>query len=242
MNDKSKTLLQSLWEKTWNEPRHFFFWVVLLSPLLYMTVMLISGLAGSPPPLIQWVALAAILGFLLGIPAFILSWIPPIRRVFARLLQRKLFALACLVTLVALFYAGENWRGRSAWNKFRREWEARGVEFELSKIVPPPVPAAENMFEAEPWKSLHFTKTNGGAAVFENSDVQNAVWFDCDGPRGREAPEGTDVFLARPVNLAEWQQFYRGTNNQFAGPNGTVTNYSPLRPRHRRPPRMCFWP
>jgi len=236
MNDKTNSPTPSIWENSWNEPRHFFFWLALISPLVFVIVLLIAGLAGSPPPLIHWVALAAIVGFLLGVPAFVLSWIPPIRRAFALLLQRKLFVLAGLVTLFALFYAVENWRGRAAWNSFRQEWQPRGVQFEPEKIMPPPVTPEDNMYEAEPWNGLHFTKLEGGGiAALANPQVQNEVWFDCEGPNRREAPEGTDVFLARQVNLKEWQDFYRGTNNQFATADGGFTNYFPIAPSPQTP-------
>ena len=49
-----------------------------------------------------------------------------------RNLRRCLFVLACLATFVALFYAEENWRGRHAWEKFKREQEAKGEMLDLA--------------------------------------------------------------------------------------------------------------
>ena len=228
MSEAKQGLVRSIWEKSWNEPRYFFFWLTLLSPVVYGLTLLMVVLAGNSPAFIKWFALAAILGFLIGVPAFVLSWIPPTRRLLTRVLRHKLLVFACLMTLVAAFYAVENWRGRTAWNNFRREWQARGVEFELDKIVPPPVPETENMYEAEPWNGFRFIKSEGGGITYENTNVQNEVWLDYTGPNHREAPEGTDVFLARQVNLTAWQNFYRGTNNQFASPDGGFTNYFPI--------------
>jgi hypothetical protein len=237
MSDEMKTAGSGIWEKSLSEPRHFFFWVALLSPLVYLAALVITGMAGSPPPLTRWIALAAILGFLVAIPAFVLSWIPPVRTVFARLLQHKLLIVVGMATVIALFYAVENWRGRSAWSQFRREAEARGLQFELEKIMPPAIPDAENMYEAEPWKGFHFTKSAEGTPVYANPKITDEVWFDCTGPRHREAPDTTDVFLARPVNLAAWQDFYRGTNNQLAAADGTLTNYFPVAPATQTPAR-----
>jgi hypothetical protein len=62
-----------------------------------------------------------------------------------RLARWMLFIVACLVTLVALFYAEENWRGKHAWETYKREREARGDSFEWSAIAPPPVPDNENL-------------------------------------------------------------------------------------------------
>ena len=54
--------------------------------------------------------------------------------------KRFLFGLACLATLIALFYAEENWRGKRDWEKYKREWEAKGDKFDFADFVPPPVP------------------------------------------------------------------------------------------------------
>src|SRR6266545_324260 len=56
---------------------------------------------------------------------------PTFRRLFGwvfswRTIRRCLFVLACLVTLLALYCAEENWRGRHAWNNYRQELEAPG--------------------------------------------------------------------------------------------------------------------
>ena len=74
---------------------------------------------------------------------------PESRSFFQRLfnrqtLRRSAFALACLATLVALFYAVENWRGRHALENYQRTWEAKGEKFHWRDFVPPPVPDAEN--------------------------------------------------------------------------------------------------
>ena len=55
-----------------------------------------------------------------------------------------LFVIACLVTLVALFYAEEDWRGKHAWDTYQRQREAKGDSFEWSSVVPPAVPDSEN--------------------------------------------------------------------------------------------------
>jgi hypothetical protein len=57
---------------------------------------------------------------------------------------RTLFACACLATLIALFYAEEDWRGWHAWNQFKQAWEAKGEPFDLASVVPPPVPDEQN--------------------------------------------------------------------------------------------------
>jgi hypothetical protein len=49
-----------------------------------------------------------------------------------------------LVTLLALFYAEENWRGERAWANCQRELAATGVELDWQKFAPPTVPDEQN--------------------------------------------------------------------------------------------------
>jgi hypothetical protein len=60
------------------------------------------------------------------------------------------FILACLATLIAIFYAVENWRGRRAWNRYAQELRAKGQPLYFSELAPAPIPDAEN-FAATPY-------------------------------------------------------------------------------------------
>ncbi len=65
-----------------------------------------------------------------------------------RWLRRVLITLAVLATLVAAFYTEEDWRGKCAWENYRREAEARGERLDVASAVPPPVPDEQNVFSA----------------------------------------------------------------------------------------------
>src|ERR1035437_5685636 len=65
-----------------------------------------------------------------------------------RVMRRWLFVLACLATLTGLFYAVENWRGKRAWEKCRRELEAKGEVLDWNAFIPPPVADDQNIFKA----------------------------------------------------------------------------------------------
>jgi hypothetical protein len=67
----------------------------------------------------------------------------PPRKVW-RKLHVALFVLACLITLVAVFYTEENWRGKRAWDNYRRDQEARGEIFDRQRFIPPAVPDDQN--------------------------------------------------------------------------------------------------
>lgn len=233
MNEKHQGVLRSILHKSWHEPRHFFFWLALISPFVFAMMVLMVGTAEKIPPFIHWIALASILGFILGVPAFILSLIPPLRPMFIWLVRHKLLVAASIVTLIAMFYAVENWRGRNAWNNFQRQWEAQGVQFAVEKIIPTPIPAAENMFEAEPWVGLHFTTTNG--VRFQNTNFHSQPLLDCSGPKEASTPRSGGLFRAQATDLAEWQRFYRGTNNQFTAADGSITNFFPVTPNPQTP-------
>lgn len=79
------------------------------------------------------------MGWVLGLPWRMIRWFFVWRN-----LRRCLVAFACLITLIAAFYAEENWRGKHAWEKFKHEWEAKGEKFDMASVIPPPVPDDQN--------------------------------------------------------------------------------------------------
>src|SRR5881398_2935035 len=54
------------------------------------------------------------------------------------------FVSFCLITVVFLLVAGENWRGRRAWEKYRVAAEASGERFDLASFIPKTVPPGQN--------------------------------------------------------------------------------------------------
>ena len=66
-----------------------------------------------------------------------------------RTARRFLIGVASLVTLWALFCTEENLRGKRAWEKYRRELEARGEQLDWNAFIPKPVPDEQN-FAATP--------------------------------------------------------------------------------------------
>ncbi|MCX7824153.1 MAG: hypothetical protein N2689_01165 [Verrucomicrobiae bacterium] len=61
-----------------------------------------------------------------------------------RWLKRLLFAVACLVTLLVLFHAEENWRGERAWAAYREQLLAKGAQLDWAAFIPPRVPDDQN--------------------------------------------------------------------------------------------------
>jgi hypothetical protein len=75
-----------------------------------------------------------------------------------RWLRRELILLAWLVTLIALFHGEETWRGRRAWNQYRRELEAKGEQLDYAALIPKSVPDDQN-FAATPVIKSWFKKS-----------------------------------------------------------------------------------
>jgi len=112
-----------------------------------------------------------------------------------RVVSRCLFVLACLATLLGIFYAVENWRGKRAWEKCRRELEAEGAVLDWNAYIPAPVPDEQNIFKAPKmaeWfvKGAFVQPVAGGPSKSGNANAPFSL-----SPRG-EAEEG-------PVLVAE---------------------------------------
>jgi hypothetical protein len=227
MNDKLRSILHT----AWNEPRHFFFWLTVLSICVFAAItaafVAVNTSLRGPMLVLAYVTLGCILCFLVSFPAFILAWIPPVRRLFTWLLRWRFLVLGCLVTLVALFYAVEDWRGRSAWQNYKHAWEAKGERFDLASFVPPAVPNDQNLFETPLWNDMHFVQTNG-VNVWEDEDWGGHVVFDIYGPKGKNAPSPGNWMKPQRVDLPGWQAYYRGSNNLFTVQSGPPTNYFPI--------------
>jgi hypothetical protein len=223
MKEKLRIILQN----AWNEPRHFFFWLTLFSGTGLAALYFLdrSGLPPHMPPLwfqMAACAVGAILAcaILAGGLGFVLSWIPPLRPLFHRMLRRRFFLLACLATLVALFYTVENWRGKRAWERFKRGREAQGEYFELAKLAPPAVPDDQN-FAMAPIVMTTYSSfmDRDGRKISSSSNIVKRLEMpievipaagsgDVDRPR-LVAPGIGNWLKGERIDLSAWQSYYR---------------------------------
>jgi hypothetical protein len=130
--------------------------------------------------------------------------------------KRFLFGLACFATLIALFYAEEDWRGWHAWNQFKHEWEAKGEKLDYANIIPPAVPDEQN-FALTPVVAscyeTYFDKT-GHEVKPRNTNVVDRFsilsWRDISYENQREkVPESAGWQAAEKIDLKAWQAFFR---------------------------------
>jgi hypothetical protein len=187
------------------------------------------GLADALLPIITtWaLALAAVgLGYRLTVPADRLpgeAGEPPAQRTTRWFhwanLRAVLFGGLAAATVLAVAHTYSGWQGRRAWAAYRAEAEQRGVVFDLEKLMPPPVPDAEN-FAATPLLRQH----QGGNPEFLSHRATN---------RSSEPVFPVTISAAdvkEPLPRAEWQRgerlsfsslqtYYRSSTNFPAWPS-----------------------
>ena len=139
-----------------------------------------------------------------------------------RNLRRLLFGVVCLITLIALFYAEENWRGKWAWENYQRASEARGEKLDFAAVVPPSVPDDQNFAMTPLWveqisgtmgmeKAKLWYGESRVAALGHTNFVQplnlpiELTGRDLVSPN---LPISGDWRLAKKTDLKSWQHYY----------------------------------
>ena len=228
MNEQPK----SIWTKPWKGPRALFLWFLLLMCGVFVAVFGVGWLSfGNLSRMEDVVALS----FLLALVPF-LALIILVASLFIhwlccwRNLRRFLFGVACLATLVALFYAEENLRGKWAWESFKREWEAKGEHFELSGVAPAPVPDEENFAMAPVVASAYsqLLDRNGHQIRPRNTNIVNRLEMPIEVNAKEPAlPAMGNWQKAVKTDLQAWQEYYRKA--------AALTNQFPVAPEPQSP-------
>src|SRR5271170_4579404 len=171
MDEKPKTPLK----ESWNGRHCLRDWLILVVAtfliLLLVTLFIPDGSRNvaywSQTSLVMLVASLVIATIPIGLFGgwYFIGWLRNWHN-----LRRFLFGLACVATLIALFYAEEDWRGKHDWEKYQREGEAKGEQFSWQSIVPAPVPDDENFAFSPVW--IAEEKFN-----FLNSPKEAEAWY-----------------------------------------------------------------
>jgi hypothetical protein len=216
MNEEPK----NIWKKSWKGPRGFFFlWLLILAAafLIIFTFGLSTRIADSSANLtlvsLIWATVVAVVGFVV---ASFIRWIFCWRN-----FKRFLFGVACFVTLIALFYAEEDWRGKHDWEKFKHEWEAKGEKFDFKDFVPPPVPDDVN-FALTPivFTSYGQVLTRDGKTIPPDecdTNFINRLKMEVT-HNYEESPKDGNWLIAKISDLKTWRDYYRAlaaTTNEF---------------------------
>ncbi|HVU27789.1 MAG TPA: hypothetical protein VHG71_08660 [Verrucomicrobiae bacterium] len=137
-----------------------------------------------------------------------------------RWLRRILLALAILATLIAVFYTEEDWRGRRAWENYKRELEAKGEKLDWQAFVPPAVPDDQNFFTAPIFDKI------------KNDKIAMSPYGDDGGPdfsSYKDLPKDKIGYMggegrAIITDLKLWQDYYRNPTNFHSVEGFVLTN------------------
>ncbi len=143
-----------------------------------------------------------------------------------RNVRRLLIGIGCFAALIALFYVEEDLRGKWAWEKFKREWEAKGEKFDFASLVPPTVPDDQN-FALTPIVVSCYSYAldrNGHEIKPRRTDVVNRLEMSLRRTNDNYLAN-TNVVIgswqkAKFTDLKPWQDYYRTmfVTNLFNGP------------------------
>jgi len=205
---------KSIWKKSWTGWSWLRAWLILVVAIFFIILIITLFLPGGPRSLSDW-WLALFFTLLVSVAvatAFVGLW--AFTRCFFcwRNFKRLLFGTACFATLVALFYAEEDWRGWHAWNKFKHEWEAKGEHFDFASMVPPPVPDDQN-FALTPVVAssyLYILDKNGHRINPQNTNVVNQLGMTIYGDADwKNWPTNGYWAKGTKTDLNVWQRYYR---------------------------------
>ena len=136
----------------------------------------------------------------------------PKRKLGWRLLRWGLIGLAVLVTLAAVLVTEENWRGKRAWETYKREAAARGERFEWAAFAPTNVPDDQNFFRAP----IVAEQLNAGRQEYADGSASRganpARRMDFNIYRGDSKlwpTNGGNWQKSKLADLKEWQHYFR---------------------------------
>jgi uncharacterized membrane protein len=130
-------LPEDLLKKAGKGQRYLRLWLILVAATFLVLVAVTQFLPGGRRSFSDWMqpllfllaASVAVTTILLGV-WFVGRWF-----FHWRILKRLLLVGGCVIALIALFYAEEDWRGWHAWNHFKQKWAAKGEQFHLASVV-----------------------------------------------------------------------------------------------------------
>jgi len=223
MNEEPK----SIWKKPWTGLHWLRAWLIVVVATFFIVLIVTLFIPGGPRHFSDWWPVLVFMLLVSVVVATVFVGLLTFIRCFFcwRNFKRLLFGSACLATLIALFYAEEDWRGWHAWNKFKHEWEAKGEHFDFASMVPPPVPDDQN-FALTPiaFTSYGFILTRDGKRIpHEQRDTNFVERIKMEIAHYAEWPPSDtgDWQKSTMSDLRVWQNYYRALaakTNEFSVP------------------------
>lgn len=139
--------------------------------------------------------------------------------------------MALLVVVVVLMLC---WSGKSGWKNYKRQWEARGEQFNFASFVPKPLPDDQNFARAPVVASCYegYLDKNGHAIAISppNTNVVDRLSMELSAPhQWLDWPTNGSGNLMKGTitNLQVWQNYYRAL--------AARTNVFPVAPQPQSP-------
>jgi len=212
MNEEPK----SIWKRPWKGRGQALGWFALLAAATFVIIMCLGLASANNSKLMDLVLTSLVLAVGIATLASALIWF--VRWLSCwRSVRKFLFGVACLVTLIALFYAVENWRGKHAWGQHRREWEAKGEKFVIAELAPPLVPDEKNFALTPLLKpALEFSRSPHGVVWADTNALARLRQTCTDLSPGRNTNDHLvlgSLDKGTFADLAACREFYRGNTN-----------------------------
>lgn len=212
MNESPK----SIWRRPWRGPAKWLAWFGLVAGAAFLIVLGIGLMTERLTPFSELLVTALVISLAVAVIGILvllfIKWLCSWRN-----FRRFLFGVVCLATLIALFYAVENWRGKRAWEQHKREWEAKGEKFTVAGVAPAPVPEAQNFALTPLLKPVYdFTRVNGQVVWADTNGLARLQKTRADLSPGRESNHRLVLGSLDQGTFAElesWREFYRGNTN-----------------------------
>lgn len=161
--------------------------------------------------------------------SWLFSWRP---------VRAALFLGVCLATLVALFYAEENFRGKRAWKAYVREQTAKGEKLTLAEFIPRPVSDDQNFALCsllKPILDIEFVPVPRTLYDGKSRRTVPHLWRDTNGwarlarldriwgaSKKLHKPSENELLTNGWIDLARWQAEYRAGTNLVGVPTGAT--------------------
>ncbi len=214
MNEEPK----SIWNRPWTGRSKALGWFAALAAAIFAIILGIGLASSNNYKLSDLTLTALVLSMVIATLATVLLWF--LRWLCCwRNVRKLLFGVACFVTLIALFYAVENWRGKHAWDQHRREWEAKGEKFVIAELAPPPVPNEKNFALTPLLKpAMEFSHGSNGVVWADTNALARLQRIRADlAPSPRRITNDNLVLGSLEkgtfADLVACREFYRGNTN-----------------------------
>jgi hypothetical protein len=212
MNEKPP----SIWKKPLKGPGKLLGWTGILFVAVFVVIFCLGSISDRNLKMGEFIPQTLVLSLIIAVAAMgllrLARWMCHWRN-----FRKVLFGVFCLITLVALFWAEENWRGHRAWENFKREYEAKGEKFDLASFVPPPVPDDQNL-AMTPLLRTPYDFTSGTNGVHWNDTnayerLQHLHPGEAVHGSTNTAPGLGNVEKGKSVDLELWKTFFNSNTN-----------------------------